>query len=612
MRPKQRVAWLPALSTLALLALAPDPAGATVADDLCTGNPCVIPTKATPYAISDGSTLDFGDRDVVCHGVLNAGNSNSMTLLAGSLTLSATGQLRARGGSIDVTVNRNLVIDGADALGAIQVQSADGGSLTLISLTGTITGSGRINGSGSSSGLGGDLAIQGFAGVDLSGSVDSTGGIFGGFIDVKSAMGPVDLDNVDVSGGDGGDLFVEGGGNLTLAMLKSDGTSTGGAGGSITTKSSATTQLAGPLSVTGATDGDGGFLSINQFSVAPGDVTITGALILAGKGFGIGGILTVMGDAVDAANTATVEVAGRGDLGSGGLATLVASGDLTFAGSLDASGGEVGGDVSFTGDQIALLGSVDTSARSSTIAGGITAEAVGTLTVGAGAELDADGGSGADAGKIDLKGCSVVVESAVPVHALGANGSIHLTASSMLTAAGDFDAGPTGGLIELRYRSAGSPPDTTGATFNISPTLVLDGTLPPCDAGADSDGDGVEDDFDNCPADPNPPQVDTDSDGAGDACDNCTQVDNGPVVPDAGGNVQRDTNGDGFGNVCDCDLNNNGVCNIDDFTIFLADFATGVDAGAGTDMNGTGVVNIDDFVLFLPGFSSGLPGPAAP
>jgi hypothetical protein len=35
----------------------------------------------------------------------------------------------------------------------------------------------------------------------------------------------------------------------------------------------------------------------------------------------------------------------------------------------------------------------------------------------------------------------------------------------------------------------------------------------------DSDGDGIHDDDDNCPNDPNPDQADSDEDGIGDACD---------------------------------------------------------------------------------------------
>jgi hypothetical protein len=76
----------------------------------------------------------------------------------------------------------------------------------------------------------------------------------------------------------------------------------------------------------------------------------------------------------------------------------------------------------------------------------------------------------------------------------------------------------------------------------------------------DSDGDGVEDDVDNCLTEPNEDQLDTDGDGVGDACsedptpaadadedgvpdstDNCTFVAN----PD-----QTDSDGDGIGDAC--------------------------------------------------------------
>jgi len=99
---------------------------------------------------------------------------------------------------------------------------------------------------------------------------------------------------------------------------------------------------------------------------------------------------------------------------------------------------------------------------------------------------------------------------------------------------------------------------------------------------------------------------DSDGDGISDDADNCVQVPNGPLLPDAGGNVQRDTDGDGFGNACDTDLDNNGVANQADTALLRAAFGS---SGPHADFNGDGVVNAVDNGLFRARF--GLPpGPA--
>ncbi len=60
--------------------------------------------------------------------------------------------------------------------------------------------------------------------------------------------------------------------------------------------------------------------------------------------------------------------------------------------------------------------------------------------------------------------------------------------------------------------------------------------------GADTDGDGVPDDLDNCAGIANPTQHDEDADGFGDACDHC------PGIPTV---VDGDADGDGVGDACD-------------------------------------------------------------
>ncbi|MCB9854649.1 MAG: thrombospondin type 3 repeat-containing protein [Phycisphaerales bacterium] len=52
--------------------------------------------------------------------------------------------------------------------------------------------------------------------------------------------------------------------------------------------------------------------------------------------------------------------------------------------------------------------------------------------------------------------------------------------------------------------------------------------------GADSDGDGVLDDTDNCPNSGNADQADGDEDGIGDACDNCLDTPTGLPVDEFG------------------------------------------------------------------------------
>lgn len=65
---------------------------------------------------------------------------------------------------------------------------------------------------------------------------------------------------------------------------------------------------------------------------------------------------------------------------------------------------------------------------------------------------------------------------------------------------------------------------------------------PPDSPPADTDGDGVPDSTDNCPAMANADQRDHDADGRGDVCDLC---------PHIAETVDTDTDGDGVGDVCD-------------------------------------------------------------
>jgi len=111
--------------------------------------------------------------------------------------------------------------------------------------------------------------------------------------------------------------------------------------------------------------------------------------------------------------------------------------------------------------------------------------------------------------------------------------------------------------------------------------------------------------------------VGTDGDGLEDYFDNCYKIAN----PD-----QKDTDHDGCGNACDCDFNNDGVCSGLDTSAIIASLFHPV-GGPGTpdplfnpdtDMNCDGVTSLADFSSFIPGFllpmsdKSGFPGTTGP
>ena len=80
--------------------------------------------------------------------------------------------------------------------------------------------------------------------------------------------------------------------------------------------------------------------------------------------------------------------------------------------------------------------------------------------------------------------------------------------------------------------------------------------------------------------------IDTDQDGIQDSLDNCVNIAN----PN-----QRDTDGDGYGNYCDGDLNNDGNVSFGDLQIFKNRFGT-TDLDA--DFDGNGQVSFGDLNIF--------------
>lgn len=97
--------------------------------------------------------------------------------------------------------------------------------------------------------------------------------------------------------------------------------------------------------------------------------------------------------------------------------------------------------------------------------------------------------------------------------------------------------------------------------------------------------------------------VDVDWDGLSYAEDNCV------TMPNA---AQLDSDGDGFGNACDPDLDNNGFVGFGDFARFLAAFSSrpgSASFSAAADFNGDGWVNFGDFTILVH-FWGRSPGPS--
>jgi hypothetical protein len=121
------------------------------------------------------------------------------------------------------------------------------------------------------------------------------------------------------------------------------------------------------------------------------------------------------------------------------------------------------------------------------------------------------------------------------------------------------------------------------ATFGM---LLAAGTAyaGPLPGGADTDGDTVENAFDNCTAVSNAPQTDTDHDGCGDSCSN---------------NI-------------DCDVNGNTQVDNADFVTLRMNFGASVTPGTDGDCVVNGVVDNNDFIQLRMTFGNARPAGAGP
>lgn len=199
------------------------------------------------------------------------------------------------------------------------------------------------------------------------------------------------------------------------------------------------------------------------------------------------------------------------------------------------------------------------------------------------------------AGQYYLRAAKALKRSNPMVLAVTPNASIDTAAcvNGTVTISGSgfgsyLDASNSGTNVEATFDSVNATAAVSSwtdseilAVFSGCPTCVTVNSVfdsaTTCDgSGGDTDGDGISDSSDNCILIANPTQCDTD--------------------------------GDGFGNGCDADFNNNGVVDPADFSILKSAF--GSNDAPDQDLNCNGIVDPADFSLLKSSF--GLPsGPSA-
>lgn len=587
------------VSVLGALSLGSGAASAldTVPDQLCLGNPCVI---TGTHFLADGTTFDFADRDVVIQGIADIGGGGiGVDILAGSLAITSTGQIRGKGGLLigggvlGLTVTRDVQINGTLIGGAIVMTGADGGSVAITSLLGAITGTGNIDVSAVTNiGVGGLVDLSAETGINLSGTVAAesltTGSGAGGGVSITST-GSVAFNRVDVRGGSSGggafDVLTSGG--ITLGTLRAQGVGPlgGTSGGGAATLSAGGAVAVTSIDLSGQTSG-GGFLDIDTpDSVLLGTITADGS----GVGGGGGGLSVTSGGPI----TATGALSARGSAlgGNGGTLALIAgligsSADVTVSGpvQLEGRGGGWGGDFDVIGATVVLANSVTTANLASALAGGAVDAQADTLLRITGTILA--GGGTSTSGTVLLKS-NDAIELLAPVRANGlgagargglvsaaAGGVLRVATSVSANPGTTVDAGGTltlsgcavaidpGSIIEAR-EDAGSIFIDSGSTMMLRGSFTagsaggqirlrhgIAATLPNLLGAVFSPAAATLFDPAQKPCASQCGALDSDLDGRGNGCDTC------PFTADPG---QRDTGGigatsppDGIGDACQC------------------------------------------------------------
>jgi hypothetical protein len=358
-----------ALGLLGLAALATSVAAevtCTGPDDLCTGDPCVIPT----LAVADPCVLDFGPRALVVAGSLTGATDGVLSLTAASITVD--GSIRTRALTDFLVPEVTLVATAGDItfngrLSAPNATSYAYGAHVVVQATGDVVADAPIVIGGHlpelTIGAGGDIVLRKRVGWPLYLTITA-----GGAIEIDARLR-------------GGLTTIDAGGTLTMGYPAyiGSGDLRGAAGvtvrRSITSHEIAFSSSGGDVNIEGPVSGfEGGPVTVTAAGVARVSQRIS---LDAPTPYG-GGTLSVTGAAVEMSPTARLFADGTV---YGGVIRLTATaGDLTLDGRFSArAGGFSGGTIegTATGD-LAATGSFVV-----TTGGCIGLSAGGTLDIAA-------------------------------------------------------------------------------------------------------------------------------------------------------------------------------------------------------------------------------------
>jgi hypothetical protein len=512
----RRHTWGAALLLLTVAAARPA-LGLSNPGDFCSGDPCVI---SSPKTVSNGAVLDFGTRTVVLQNVLTIGVASptadgSFTLKCGTFQITGAGQIKGtdadgQAGSATIEAVNNIQINGTTAAGAVRLNGATGGTLSLKTTNGSVSGSGKLDLSNETySGEAGTLMIDSGGGVSYTGEIDAPGAAqgTGGRLVVNAVGNVLFSGSLDFTGGQGGggEIVINAGGSVTMGVTDISGASEFGDAGDAQITATGNVLFNGRFRGRGSDDGENCGDGADVDVLSQGDITLAAQMDISGRGLDcFGGSLTLEGARVYLQSD--LVMSGTGSEGSGGDLDVTGHQLLRAGGTIELDGGDSGGgDLLFYSDTaVEVTAIIDAAGRTSDSPGSsfVEIDSGGTLTISG--TIDASGASSVveGGGDVDLSGCTINITSTAVIDASGDTGSIAIEGHDKITLRGIYKAAANGG-IDIHFGPRVVAPDILGASFSPPPTLTLDPSLLPCrvcNTAADcSDGNACTDD--TCQAD---------------------------------------------------------------------------------------------------------------